>query len=487
MGLIIYNSLGREKQDFEPLVQGKVKIYVCGPTVYDQVHIGNFRGAIFFNLVRNWLEYSGFDVSFVYNYTDIDDKIIKRANKEGIDALGLSQKYIDEFNIDFTALKLTQHDYNPKCSDYIEDMVNFVQRLIDKGYAYEVDGSVFYAIERFENYGKLSGRSINDIQVGHRIDPNPNKKSLLDFILWKPSKEGEPFWDSPWGKGRPGWHLECSVMNRCIHGDQIDIHGGGFDLTFPHHDNEIAQSEGLTGKTFAKYWMHHNFINFDDTKMSKSLGNIVKARDFMNEYHPEILKYMMLSVHYRSALNFSKEYIAQAIAGLARVYTALSNADTILDNSIEEGNADMNWEKFLRGSQEKVEEALNDDFSTTVMMATVFDVVRYFNEDCKMGGKITAVLKFKARAFKEWVQKVGLLGSLFQEDAKVFLQTLDGILMKERGLDSDEVERLIEDRKDARMKKDFTRADECRDRLFDMGVILYDTPQKTTWAMKKGF
>ena len=485
MPLKIYNSLGREKQDFEPLEEGVVKIYVCGPTVYDLLHVGNFRGAIFFNLVRNWLVKSGYKVTFVYNYTDIDDKIINRGNEEGMDPLALSEKYISEFEHDFNALGLTKHDANPKCSDHMDDMVEFVQGLIDNGHAYEVEGSVFYSIDSFDGYGKLSGRNIEELQAGHRVDPDPRKKNPLDFILWKPTKEGEPSWASPWGEGRPGWHLECSAMNKCVHGDQIDIHGGGFDLTFPHHENEIAQSEGLTGKQFAKYWMHNNFINFGDEKMSKSIGNVVKARDFMEKYHPEILKYMMLAVHYRSPLNLSEEHIHNAMAALARIYGAIRNADDIMERGSVDPQEDKEFAKIIEQANQKIQEALDDDFNTAIMMAVVFDVVRALNDRYKPGKKVNPQLAYIASTFLAWIKDVGSLGALFQEPTQEFLERLDQILIKEKGIDVEEVESLIAARNEARANKDFQKADECRDKLIAIGILIQDTPTGTVWEVKK--
>lgn len=485
MSLKIYNSLGRKKEEFVPLSKDKVKIYVCGPTVYDLLHVGNFRGAIVFNLVRNWLEASGYTVDFVYNYTDIDDKIINRANEEGIDPLKLSEKYIQEFEKDFNRLGLKKHEHNPKCTDHIDDMVDFVQGLIDNGHAYEVEGSVFYAIDSFKDYGKLSGKNIEELQAGSRVDPDLRKKNPLDFILWKPAKEGEPSWDSPWGKGRPGWHLECSTMNKCIHGDQIDIHGGGFDLTFPHHENEIAQSEGYSGKSFAKYWMHNNFINFGDEKMSKSLGNVVKGRDFMDNYSPEIFKYMILAVHYRSPLNLSTEHIHQAMAALARIYGAIRNADDVLQRAAAEPAKDEAFDKVLSDATVKIHDALNDDFNTPVLMATVFDVVRVFNDHYKPAGKVSSQLAAQAKAFLDWIRAQGLLGAIFQEQAADVLSRLDAILIKEKGIDVAQVEALINARAEARASKDFQKADQCRDELSSLGILLQDTPNGTIWEVKK--
>lgn len=485
MSLKLFNSYTRQREDFKSIEPGKVKMYVCGPTVYDLLHVGNFRGAIFFNLLRQWLAFIGYQVSFVYNFTDIDDKIIKRAQEEGVDALSLSARYIDEFKKDFLSLKLTPHTYNPKCSDHIPEMINFVKTLIDKGHAYEVNGEVFFSINSFKDYGKLSGKNIESLEAGHRVDPNPSKKAPLDFVLWKPSKEGEPQWDSPWGLGRPGWHLECSVMNHSLLGETIDIHGGGIDLTFPHHENEIAQSECCTGKPFARYWLHNNFINFGDAKMSKSLGNVVKARDFMKQYHPELLKFMILSVHYRSMLNMSSDQVMQAIAGISRIYAAIRLADDVLTHGRNEQIDDL-FAKELQEADKRIEDALNDDLNTPATFAVIFDVVRSFNAGYKPGQKVKPIHVFKARSFKEWIAKYGQLMALFQEPADTFLHQLDQILIREKSIDTDVVEKLIEQRIEAREGKDFQRADEIRDQLSSMDIIVQDSARGTTWEVKKG-
>ena len=485
MTLKIYNTLGRKLEDFVPLEQGKVKMYVCGPTVYDLLHVGNFRGAIFFNLVRNWLEHLGYKVDFVYNYTDIDDKIINRAREQGMDPLELSRHFITEFEKDFNALHLKPHEHNPKCTEHMKDMIDFIADLVQKDAAYEIDGSVFYAIDHFKNYGKLSGKDIETLEAGHRVDPDPRKKNPLDFILWKPAKEGEPSWDAPWGPGRPGWHIECSAMNHAYFGDQIDIHGGGIDLTFPHHENEIAQSESHTGKPFAKYWMHNNFINFGDAKMSKSLGNVVKARDFMNQYHPEILKFLMLSVHYRSPLSLAEEQVHQAINGLARIYAALGMADAIMAKNFKDRQADKAFNQTVTEASEKIEEAMNNDFGTPAVYAALFDVVRAFNATYKPGKKIDAQSNDRAHIFQDFIHKYGDMMALFQEPAAAFLKTLDAILIKEKKIDVAKVENLIAKRNAARAQKDFQTADQCRDELLKMDILVQDGVGGSSWEVKK--
>ncbi|MCA9399411.1 MAG: class I tRNA ligase family protein, partial [Candidatus Omnitrophica bacterium] len=325
---------------------------------------------------------------------------------------------------------------------------------------------------------------IETLQAGHRVDPDPRKHNVLDFILWKPAKPGEPSWDSPWGPGRPGWHIECSAMNHSIHGDQIDIHGGGIDLTFPHHENEIAQSEALTGKQFAKYWMHNNFINFGDEKMSKSLGNVVKARDFMEQYHPEVLKFMMLNVHYRSPLNLGKEQIHQAIAGLDRIYSAIRNADAILEGQ-PQCQEDKSFSDQLKQADKTIENALNDDFNTSVLMATIFDVVRVFNADIKPGKKVTPLYAGKAEQFKNWLKKYADITAMFQESASEFCDVLNQILIKEHNINVEEVNSLIAQRNAARANKDFQAADQIRDQLAGMGILVNDLVGETRWEVKK--
>ena len=305
--LSLYNSLGKKKESFYSNNNDKVMMYVCGPTVYDLLHIGNFRGPIFFNFLRNWLENIGYSVTYVYNYTDIDDKIINKSKEEKISTKDISEKYISEFELDYDSLKIKKPNFTPRCTEHIDDIISFIADLINDGFAYESNKSVFFSIEKFKKYGKLSGKNIDDLLAGHRVDVNKDKNIPMDFVLWKPSEKGDPGWDSPWGFGRPGWHIECSAMSDKILGQNIDIHGGGIDLLFPHHENEIAQSESRSSSTFSNFWVHNNLINFDNQKMSKSIGNIIKGRDFIKEYNAEILKFIILSVHYRSVLNFNKK------------------------------------------------------------------------------------------------------------------------------------------------------------------------------------
>jgi cysteinyl-tRNA synthetase len=482
MSLTIYNTLGREKQLFTAIIPGKVKMYLCGPTVYDLLHIGNFRGVIFFNLVRNWLEALDYQVTFVLNFTDIDDKIINRANEQHTNASELSNRYIEEYKQDYARLHLKPHDMNPKCTNHIHDMIVFIEKLIQKGHAYSIeDGSVFFNIDSKADYGKLSGKKSEDLIAGHRVDSDSRKKNPLDFVLWKPAKDGEPFWESPWGKGRPGWHIECSAMNHAIFGEQIDIHGGGIDLIFPHHENEIAQSESVTGQVFSRYWMHNNFIRFGDEKMSKSLGNVIKARDFMNDYHPEILKFLILSVHYRSELNIDKEQIMQSIARLTRIYKAIKDAKKYNEQTTNHNNKD--FEGKISSYKKKIESGLNDDFNTPIVIATIFELVRDFNA-------LTAELKQKnpllhsaAKQFLEFIAYYGSLLSLFQENPETFLEQLHLILIKEKNINTSQIEDFIHERNQARVNKNYARSDEIRDNLLKLGIHIQDTPSGTNWEV----
>ncbi len=482
MSLVIYNTLGRKKEPFTPISPPHVKLYLCGPTVYDLLHVGNFRGVIFFNLVRNWLTALDYQVTFALNFTDIDDKIIAKANEEGTEPVELSHRYIVEYQKDYQRLQLPPHDINPTCTHHISDMVDFISKLIDKNHAYCVEGSVFFKIKSFSGYGALSGKQLDDLQSGHRVDPDPRKENPLDFILWKPAKEGEPSWDSPWGPGRPGWHIECSAMNHAHFGEQIDIHGGGIDLIFPHHENEIAQSEALTGKPFSKYWMHNNFIRFGDEKMSKSLGNVVKARDFMATYDPEILKYLMLSAHYRSELNFETQQVHHAISALSRIYHALKVAETLSDPLAPHH---PEFSQRLSTADEAITQALNDDFNTPKAFATVFDVIRDFNQLTQTLKRKNKQLHSASALLLQWVRRWGKHMSLFQQPPSDFLTTLDAIIMAIKKVSKEQIQALVDARTLARKEKDFAKSDAIRDELINLGVLIHDLPNETQWEMNK--
>lgn len=465
-------------------------MYVCGPTVYGLLHIGNFRGAIFFNLVRNWLEHLKYQVTYVYNYTDIDDKIINKAQEESLSTEDVAQKYIHEFEKDYRSLSLRPHTHNPRATNYIPDMISMIQTLIEKKRAYITESQeVFYAIKNFPEYGKLSGKDIEELQSGARVEVNDQKQNPLDFILWKPSKEGEPSWNSPWGKGRPGWHIECSVMNYKLLGETIDIHGGGMDLIFPHHENEIAQSQGALEKYFAKYWMHHHLIQFGSEKMSKSLGNIISTREFLQEHHPEILKYMMLINHYRSASNFNEDQIQNAITGLIRIYSALSLACQLQSSDIKESNT-QGFAKILETAQDKITSALNDDFNTPQVFAQIFEVIRSFNAIVQ--NNFSEELSKTAEAFIKFIKKQGFLLALFQEEPDTFLRQMEDILLIKQNLKREDIDRMVKERDEARLRKDYQESDRIRDFLLQKGIEIRDvkdsqqTKQRNSvWTIKK--
>lgn len=485
MSLHLYNTITKTKEKFEPLVAGQVRMYVCGPTVYDLVHIGNLRGPIFCNLVRNWLEHLGYKVTYVQNYTDVDDKIINRANQEKIDSLEVSEKYIQEYKKDYDSLHLHPHDHNPKVTEFIPEIISFIQRIIDNGKAYVAnDGEVIYSVRSFEEYGKLSHKNLEELQSGIRVEISDKKKDPLDFTLWKPAKPGEPSWESPWGAGRPGWHIECSVMASKLLGESFDIHGGGIDLIFPHHENEIAQSEAATNKPFVKYWLHWNFINFGAHKMSKSLGNVKTGRSFIEQYHPEILKFMVLRAHYRSLVDFSEEQIHDAIHGLARIYSSLSLAKSALKEE-QASVKDEAFEKLIEKTETDMTASLNDDFNTPKVFAEIFEVVRYFNSQYKRGQKISPVIYTKAKKTFELIQKWGSMMSLFQMEPDQFLNELDNLLLEKKNLKREEIDKLVEQRTLARSAKDFKKSDEMRDQLVKLGIAIQDTPQGTFWEVSK--
>lgn len=485
--LKVYNTLGRKLEEFKTLKPNEVSLYVCGPTVYWYLHVGNFRGPVFFNFVRNWLEHLGYKVTYALNFTDVDDKILKRAQEENKSALEVSQFYIEEYKKDFTALGLRAHDYNPKVSDYLPQIISMVGELVEKKKAYVAAGDVNYAIDEFASYGKLSGRKTDELKEGVRIDVNENKKNPLDFALWKSAKPGEQLsWPSPWGEGRPGWHIECSAMVKGLFGDQIDIHGGGLDLVFPHHENEIAQSEGCSGHDFVKYWMHVNMLNFGGVKMSKSLGNVVTMRDFLKENHPEIYKWMILSVHYRSVADFSEDAVHRAVAGLAKFYSAMAMASSVANSDLNiQSQTDEKYQAEINLAWNAIEDALNEDFGTPAAFAVVFEVIRKFNSRVRRGMKLSSQVKSQCEIFLNFIKKFGELLSLFQEDSAEFLTNLDNILLKKLGHDRAVIETLVQDRAQARSAKDFTKADEVRKKLAEMNITVSDLPNGSFWEVIK--
>ncbi len=494
--LKIYNTLGKKLEDFKPLKEGHVTMYVCGPTVYNLLHVGNFRGPVFFNFVRNWLEHLGYSVDYALNFTDVEDKIINKANEKKKSASEISEFYIAEYKKDFAGLGLKKHDRNPKVTDHMPAIVTMISDIIEAKKAYATEGikpgsqDVNFSIADFKDYGKLSGRNPDELQSGVRIDINEKKKSPLDFALWKSAKDGEPSWPSPWGNGRPGWHIECSAMIKDLYGDQIDIHGGGLDLMFPHHENEIAQSESCQnidhkhGQKFVQVWMHWNMIQFSGAKMSKSIGNVVPMRDFLKDNHAEIYKWMMLTPHYRSTAEFNDEQIHLAISGLARVYSALALAESVVVGSTEQ-KPDAKFATDLAASWQQIEDSLNNDFGTPIAFATMFELIRKFNSQFRRGMKVTPELAGKAQQFTHFIIKFGALFSLFQEKPAQFLIELDDKLLIKLGYKREAIDLLVQERAKIREAKDFAKADELRKKLTEMHILVSDLPTGSFWEVAK--
>ena len=468
MSIQIYNTLSKREEEFKPLEPGKVKMYVCGPTVYNLIHIGNARPMIVFDTVRRYMEYKGYEVNYVSNFTDVDDKIIKKANEEGVEPSVISERYIAECKKDMEGMNIKPATKNPKATEEIGGMLDMIQTLIDKGHAYPAaDGTVYFRTRSFKDYGKLSHKNLDDLQGGNRsllVSGEDQKEDPLDFVLWKPKKEGEPYWDSCWCQGRPGWHIECSVMSKRYLGEEIDIHAGGEDLIFPHHENEIAQSEAANDKPFARYWMHNAFLNIDNRKMSKSLGNFRTVREISEQYDLQVLRFFMLSAHYRSPLNFSAELMEASKNGLERILNATDNLKHLIASVAAEEMSAEEKEAFSKTDAyvEEFEKAMDDDFNTADAIAAIFELVKYANT--------TAT----AESSKEYLR--GLL------DRIVKLGDVLGLILdkKEELLDAD-IEKLIEERQAARKAKDFARADAIRDELLEKGIILKDTREGVQW------
>ena len=463
----IYNTLTRQKEEFVPVHPGKVGMYVCGPTVYNYIHIGNARPMIIFDTVRRYFEYKGYEVNYVSNFTDVDDKIIKKANEEGVTATEIAERYIKECKQDMEALNIKPATHQPRATEEIGGMIKMIQTLIKKGHAYEVDGTVYFKTRSFKDYGKLSKKNIDDLEAGHReikVTGEKGKKDPLDFVLWKPKKEGEIAWDSPWGEGRPGWHIECSEMSKKYIGDTIDIHAGGEDLIFPHHENEIAQSEACNDEKFANYWMHNGFLNINNKKMSKSAGNFFTVREIGEKYPLQVIRFFMLSAHYRTPLNFSDTLVESAKTGLDRILTAIDLCREMAAKEETGSLSDAEKEHFAKVEAlvKKFEDAMEDDFNTADAVSAIFEIVRESNSTVK---------DFSA----DYAKKV----------LKV-LEDLCGVLgietTKEEEILDEEIEKLIEERQAARKNKDFARADEIRDQLLEQGIVLKDTREGVKWS-----
>ncbi len=486
MSIQFYDSLAKKKSEFVPHSRDEVKMYVCGPTVYDLLHVGNFRGPVFYNSLRNWLEYRGYKVNYVYNYTDVDDKIINKSKDTGTPALEISEKYINEFKKDYDSLNLSPHTHNPKVSETMNEIVAFIGDLIEKKKAYESDGDVYFSVKAFDEYGKLSNKNVEDLIAGNRIDVNEQKENPVDFALWKKAKEGEPSWESPWSAGRPGWHIECSVMCQHILGDEIDIHGGGIDLIFPHHENEIAQSEACSGKPYVKYWMHNNMLELGGEKMSKSSGNIMSLREFVEEYNGEVFKYLILSSHYRSVLSFTTEQVQRCISQLGKFYSALSLCENILNVSdVEIGDVPKKFNAVVIDTENNIEKALDDDLNTPVMFAALFDLLKAFNQRCALPGPVTLDKKAMGNAYKNTFIKYGKILALFQEPAGEYLRILDDMLLDKLNIKRETVDELVKERTQVREEKNFQKSDELRDQLVAMGISLQDRSDGTSWEVTK--
>ena len=463
----LYNTMSKRKEEFVPVEEGKVRMYVCGPTVYNFIHIGNARPMIVFDTVRRYFEYKGYDVNYVSNFTDVDDKIIKKAIEEGVTAEEISQRYIEECKKDMDGMNIEPATTNPLATQEIDGMIDMISTLIEKGYAYEKNGTVYFRTRQFKDYGKLSHKNLDDLRSGNRallVSGEDEKEDPLDFVLWKPKKEGEPSWESPWSDGRPGWHIECSVMSKKYLGEQIDIHAGGEDLVFPHHENEIAQSEACNGKEFAKYWMHNAFLNIDNHKMSKSLGNFRTVREISEQYDLQILRFFMLSAHYRSPLNFSAELMEASKNGLERIQNAADNLRYMMEQAKEESMTDAEKDNLAKTKEfvTAFETAMEDDFNTADAIAAIFDLVKYANTTATTEGS-----KEYAKALYDLLVKLtDVLGLIVDK--------------KEEILD-DEIEALIAERQAARKEKNFARADEIRDELAAKGIVLLDTREGVKW------
>ncbi|GAA0068115.1 cysteine--tRNA ligase [Clostridium perfringens] len=462
----VYNTLNKKKEEFIPLTPGEVKMYVCGPTVYNFFHIGNGRTFIVFDTIRRYFEYRGFKVDFVQNFTDIDDKMIKKANEEGTTVKKIGDTYIKEYYQDADALNIERATVNPRATEFIGEIIKFVKGLVDKEYAYEVDGDVYFSTKKFEGYGKLSGQNIEDLQSGARISIDERKKDPMDFAIWKAQKPGEPAWNSPWGMGRPGWHIECSCMAKKLLGETIDIHAGGSDLKFPHHENEIAQSEALTGEPFARYWLHSAFVNVNNEKMSKSLNNFFTAREILERYDADVIRFLMLSAHYRQQLNFSEDLLESAKASVERIYNAIGNLENLIDEvSREEMNeGEKAYLESLNKYKEKYIEKMDDDFNTADAITAIFDLIKDTNTNITIDSS-----KELAQKALELIRELGAPLGMFQKSTKGNLE--------------EEIEALIAKRQQARKDRDFALADKIRDELKDRGIVLEDTPQGVRWKM----
>ena len=477
MALRVYNTLGREKQLFEPIEPGKVRMYVCGPTVYDSCHIGHARSVVVFDIIVRYLRAKGFEVTYVRNFTDVDDKIIDRANQLGSDYQAVAEKYIKEFYKDMDALNIERADIEPRPTEHISHIIKFIERLIEARFAYRINGDVYYSVESFKDYGKLSGRKLEDMEAGARVDIDKRKHNPFDFVLWKSSKPGEPAWDSPWGQGRPGWHIECSVMSNEYLGETFDIHGGGQDLCFPHHENEIAQSESLFGKPFVKYWIHNGFVNINQEKMSKSLDNFLMIKDVIKEYHPEVVRLFLLSNHYRSPIDFTDLAMDEARAGLDKIYALLERLEQSIGlkppEDIEPGNC---WKHFC--------EAMDDDFNTARGIGILFDTVRNANRELDQDKESLPLESEKElQTDHADILRIGRILGILTESPKTYFDKKRTDALKQQSLDPDVIDKMVQERTEARKSKEWEKADNIRNKLLEMNIIIEDRTDGSIWKV----
>jgi cysteinyl-tRNA synthetase len=486
MSIRIYNTLTRTKEPLQPLEEGHVKLYVCGITSYDYCHIGHARSALVFDMVVRYLRHRGYKVTFVRNFTDIDDKIINRANEQGIDSASLALRFINEFYTDMDALGTLRPDIEPKATEHIGEMIALIQELIDKGMAYPADGDVYFRVEQFNGYGQLSGRGLEDMQAGARVEVNDRKQHPMDFVLWKGAKPGEPKWTSPWGDGRPGWHIECSAMSRKYLGDTFDIHGGGKDLVFPHHENEIAQSCGASGKPFAKMWMHHGFVTIKDEKMSKSLGNFLTIRDVLKQYEPEVLRLFIFSTQYRNPLDFTETALQDAVSGLARMYECLARVDALADGGSASSIIAEPDRQDLLSLTERFHKAMDNDFNSAQAVAHLFEAIKNINKVLRVlpdapAAEDIVLLRTTAATFRDLA---GVLGLVQQNPAEIVAHNKAKVLA-DIELSEAAINELITKRNQARAAKDWATSDAVRDQLLTHNIVLKDSPEGTTWEVKK--
>jgi cysteinyl-tRNA synthetase len=488
MNIQIYNTLSGRKQQLQPIKPGHVRLYVCGITSYDYCHIGHARSALAFDMIVRYLRYRGLKVTYVRNFTDIDDKIITRAAEQNTSTEELANRFIDEFYVDMDRLGIDRPDLEPKATEHIGEMIELIAELIKKDMAYQAGGDVYYAVNSFPEYGKLAHRNLEDMQAGARISINEQKKNPMDFVLWKGSKPGEPTWDSPWGPGRPGWHIECSAMSRKYLGETFDIHGGGKDLIFPHHENEIAQSEGANDKPFVNCWIHHGFVTIRDEKMSKSLGNFLTIRDILSHYHPEILRFFIFSTHYRNPLDFSETAMQDAASGLERLYTCLAQMEGLRGKEKGDGPASIARKDIdlLESTETRFQQAMDNDFNTAQAQAVLFDMVKIANRLCKELPANPSAADCKILAIAaQTLKKLAAIMGLLQEDATAFLQEQKKKMLAGLSIDEETISALINERLESRAAKNWRRSDEIRDELLAQGIELKDGPDGTTWSVRR--